>query len=169
MTRPRRPLPRLGSSGLVATTLAATLTIACPKAPDTAPAAPAPTLPTPKANALERVQSIFDAYVRAPSTFDRLPHVSRFYVAQGQRADEACRAGSGCLGDRFACLDPLPEKPGAVERAELVGEQPGVSASVRLHLRFGARTSTPTVDVVVEDGDWRIDQVRCPLDGESAH
>jgi hypothetical protein len=136
-------------------------------APGSAGAAPsgAPTTTLPSATA--QVRSIFEAYARAPSTFDRLPHVSRFYVEQGKRADDACRAGAGCVADRFVCLDPLPDVPGVVEGAELVGELPGASASVRLRLRFGARTSSPTVDVVVEDGGWRIDQVRCPLESDS--
>jgi hypothetical protein len=126
--------------------------------------APVPALPP----ALERVRSLYAAYARTPSTFDLVPHVSRFFVEQGKRADDACRATEGCAGDPFVCLDRLPVEAGTVESAELVGELPGVSASVRLGLRFGAHTSTPTVDVVVEDGGWRVDQVRCPHgDGEA--
>jgi hypothetical protein len=129
--------------------------------PQTAPAPPpAPTAPPPA----DRVRGIYEALARAPKTFDGSPHVSRFFVEQGRVADEACRAGRGCAGDRFACLDVVADRPGVVESVSLDGEQPGVSASVRLQLRFATQTTKPVVDVVFEDGDWRIDQVRCPAE-----
>ena len=159
-----------GQAALLVSAIGVVVAGCSPPTPPESTAAPATTTATQPAlpSATERVRAIFEGYARAPGTFDRLPHVSRFYVEQGKRADDACRAGAGCVADRFACLDPAPDGPGVVEGAELVGELPGASASVRVTLRFGARTSAPIVDVVVEDGAWRLDQVRCPLDGDAA-
>jgi hypothetical protein len=123
-----------------------------------APAAPAvgPVVPA--------VRAIYEAFAAAPLSFDRMPHLSRFYIEDNQRVDAACAAGEDrprCNGDRFACLPRAESKPGTVVDVVAAGEQPGVSASTRVTLKFGAVTSTADVDVVVENGRWKIDQVRC--------
>lgn len=119
----------------------------------------APPVPSP----VDAARTIYESFAQAPTTFDRLPHVSRFYVEQGRRNDEACRTGRSCVPDRFVCLEPGPTSVGRVERAQADGELPGVSASVRLRVAFGDRVAIQTVDLVFESGVWKVDQVRCPL------
>ena len=134
---------------------------ACPT--DTPPAtttttAPAVALPSP----VEAVRRIYAAYASAPTTFARLPHLSRFYVEDNQRKDAACARGdASCSGDRFACLDKLPSAKGQLVDVKADGELPGVSATVKLTLRFGDQQSVVDVDAVWEDSAWKIDQVRC--------
>jgi hypothetical protein len=146
---------------------AATLTVTgCHDATPSPPAPPATPAGTPGATTappvLEAVRAIYEGYAKAPGTFARGPHVSRFFAEQGQRDDDACRAGRACAGDRFVCLDPLPTSPGKVTDAVVTGEQPGVSASVKVKVEFAGRAAEPIADVVFEDGAWKIDQVRCP-------
>ena len=132
---------------------------ACSKGP---PPAPPPTATPPSPPAIEAVRTIYAAYASAPMTFARLPHLSRFYVEDNQRKDAACAAGeASCSGDRFACLDKLPSKGGQLVDVKTDGELPGVSATVKLTLRFGDQQTHPDVDLVWEDGAWKIDQVRC--------
>lgn len=133
-------------------------TPASPTAPPAAPVSPAVGSP------VTAVRSIYEGFAAAPSSFDRVPHLSRFYVEDNQRVDAACAAGEArprCNGDRFACLPTIVNKPGAVVDVVAAGEQPGVSASTRVTLKFGDVISTADVDVVVEDGRWKVDQVRC--------
>lgn len=131
--------------------------------PTVVPAEPAAAA-APSVAVVPAVRAIYEGFAAAPSTFDRLPHLSRFYVEDNQRVDAACAAGEArprCNGDRFACLPTILNKPGAVVDVIAAGEQAGVSASTRVTLKFGDVTTTADVDVVVEDGRWKIDQVRC--------
>jgi hypothetical protein len=114
---------------------------------------------------LDAARTIYASYAARPTSFDRLPHLSKFYVEDQGRADAACAAGEqlpACSGDRFVCLEHAPKKPGAVVDARLDGELPGTSATVKLTLKFGAEVAHADVDVVWEGGAWKIDQVRCP-------
>lgn len=135
------------------------------KAPTPTVVAAEPALSAPAVGpAVPAVRAIYEGFVAAPSSFDRLPHLSRFYVEDNQRVDAACAAGEDrprCNGDRFACLPKAQSKPGTVVDVGAAGEQPGVSASTKVTLKFGDVTSTADVDVVVEDGRWKVDQVRC--------
>jgi len=118
--------------------------------------------PPPDASPVAVVRALCESYARSPTTFALGDRVSRFYAQQGRKNDDACRSGGACVVDRFSCLDPPPSSPGRVEAAQADGEQPGVSASVRVRMTFGAQVVAPMVDVVFEDGGWRVDQVRCP-------
>ncbi len=71
-----------------------------------------------------------------------------------------------CNGDRFACLPTSVRGKGTVHDAVVTGEQPGVSASVRVTMLFGKATVMADVDVVFEDGAWKVDQVRCEAPAE---
>lgn len=113
---------------------------------------------------LPATQAIYAAYASAPSTFNRVPHLSRFAIEENRRIDGACARGEqlpACNGDRFACLALPPTKPGTVKSAVVAGEQPGVSASIKLELQFGDVVGAVHADVVWEDGEWKIDQVQC--------
>lgn len=132
-----------------------------PEAPQAAatPVTATPTLPP----AIDAVRAIYASYASAPKTFARLPHLSRFYVEDNQRKDAACARGeASCAGDRFACLERIPTTKGALVDVKADGEQPGVSATIKLTLRFSDQQSVADVDAVWEDGAWKIDQVRCP-------
>jgi hypothetical protein len=122
----------------------------------------APAAVPPSTAPVEAAQQIFAAYVRDPAAFDRRPFLSRFALESARKRSARCGDDAACAAATFACLDPEPAGPGRIAGASAAGELHGVSASVRLHLVFGDRTATPTVDLVAEDGSWRIDQVRCP-------
>ena len=110
------------------------------------------------------IRAIYEGYAANPNGFGRAEHFSRFYVEDNQRVDAACVAGEDharCRGDRFSCVAVAPKKAGKVVDAVVVGEQPGVSASVRITTEFAGTKTVADVDAVVEDGRWKIDQVRC--------
>lgn len=135
---------------------------ACSKKPPPAATTTTTTaVPVPPA-ALGAIREIYGAYVSAPATFERLPHLSRFFIEHNQGKDAACaNGGAKCEGDRFACLVNIPAGRGQVIDVKADGEQPGLSATVRLRLRFGDEEAAADVDAVWEDGQWKIDQVRC--------
>lgn len=136
---------------------------ACAKEAPKTEAPPKETQTTPPP--LPATQALYAQYASAPTTFDRLPHLSRFYTESQRSIDAACNRGEqlpACQGgDRFSCVDRPPTKPGTVKAATLNGEQPGVSATVALQLQFGDVVTAVDADVVFEDGAWKIDQVRC--------
>jgi hypothetical protein len=112
----------------------------------------------------ESVAAIYTAFAKAPASYDRAPVLSRFYMSDNARIDADCAAGKDhprCNGDRFACLPTSAKGAGVVQSAVKNGEQPGVSATVKVTLAFGKTVVHPDVDVVFEDGQWKIDQVRC--------
>ena len=113
---------------------------------------------------LPAVRAIYEGYAQRPDGFDRVTHFSRFYVEDNQRVDAACAAGEDhrrCRGDRFSCVEIAPKKAGKVLDAVVGGEQPGVSASVKVTLEFAGTKTVADVDAVFEGGAWKIDQVRC--------
>ncbi|MDP2344507.1 MAG: hypothetical protein Q8O67_26375 [Deltaproteobacteria bacterium] len=134
---------------------------ACPKsepAVTMATSTAKPALPSP----VDAVRAIYADYATAPKTFARMPHLSRFYVEDNQRKDAACARGeASCSGDRFACLDKIPSARGQLVDVKADGELPGVSATVKVKLKFGDQQGAADVDAVWEDGAWKIDQVRC--------
>ena len=114
--------------------------------------------------AVAAVRAIYEGYAKNPDGFARAPLLSRFYIDDNRAIDANCAAGEDhrrCRGDRFSCVSQPPKKAGSLVDAVGIGEQPGVSASVRITLKFGQTTTKADVDVVVEDGVWKIDQVRC--------
>lgn len=124
--------------------------------------APAPPPPTPPVK--DAVIGIYRSFAADVAGYERAPVLSRFYMSDNARIDADCAAGKPhprCNGDRFACLMRLPHMKGTVQDATITGEQPGVSASVRVTLAFGKDLVKPDVDVVWEDGAWKVDQVRC--------
>ncbi len=142
--------------------LAIVVVSACAKeAPTPTPTTPTPATPPP----LPATQALYAAYASAPTTFDRLPHLSRFYVESQRNIDAACMRGEklpACGGgDRFSCVERPPTKAGTVKDAKVNGEQPGVSATITLTLQFADVVTNVDADVVWEDGAWKIDQVRC--------
>lgn len=125
------------------------------------PAQPPPP-PTPPVK--DAVVGIYRAFAADPAGYDRTPVLSRFYMTDNARIDADCAAGKvhpRCVGDRFACLPREVKGKGTVQDAAVTGELPGRSASVRVTLAFGKVIVKPDVDVVFEDGSWKIDQVRC--------
>jgi hypothetical protein len=134
---------------------------ACEAAPPPAPAPPPkPTAPSVK----DAVIDIYSAYAKDPDGYDRSDAISAFYIESNQALDAECQAGKDdprCRGDRFACLPAVSRQKGVVEDAVVAGELPGVSATVKVTLRFGKTTVTPNVDVVFDGKRWRVDQVRC--------
>lgn len=113
---------------------------------------------------VDAVRAIYEGYAKSPDGFDRTRFLSRFYVEDNGRIDAECRAGGEhrrCNGDRFSCIAMPPKKAGSVVDVVALGEQPGVSATVRVTLQFGKTTTKADVDAVVEGGVWKIDQVRC--------
>lgn len=132
------------------------------EAPPPPPTAAPPPVAVP--DVVPVIRSYYEGYVAAPGRFDRLPTLSAYYISEGRKLDERCRAGDAlvhCQGDRFACQALPPKRAGQVVSARKTGEQPGASATVELVVRFGKTDSTLVVDAVVEGGTWKIDQVRC--------
>jgi hypothetical protein len=148
---------------LLIVVVVAAVAVACSgeKAQSTAATAATPAVPPP----LPATKAIFEGYAKSPASFDRLPHLSRFYIEDNQRKDAACATGDGgaaCHGDRFVCLERAPAGAGSVVEARVAGEQAGVSATVKLKLAFADASAAFDVDVVYEAGSWKVDQVRCP-------
>lgn len=136
--------------------------VACSGPPPPAPPPPAPVAPPVK----DAVVAIYTAFAKNPAGFDRGSVLSRFYMSDNAAIDADCAAGKDhprCHGDRFACLPALVKGAGVVQDAVVKGEQPGVSASVKVTLAFGATVVSADVDVAFEDGAWKVDQVRCEL------
>lgn len=130
------------------------------------PAQPPPPQTPPVKDA---VIGIYRGFAGDPAGFERGPVLSRFYMSDNARIDADCAAGKPhprCNGDRFACLPTTVKGKGTVQDAVVTGEQPGVSASVRVTMLFGKATVKADVDVVFEDGAWKVDQVRCEAPAE---
>jgi hypothetical protein len=130
------------------------------------PAQPPPP-PTPPVK--DAVVGIYRAFAADPAGYDRTPVLSRFYMTDNARIDADCAAGKAhprCVGDRFACLPREATGKGTVQDAVVTGESPGRSASVRVTLAFDKVVVKPDVDVVFEDGAWKVDQVRCDVPTE---
>lgn len=141
---------------------------ACQKAPTPTVVPAASSTPTPSAPAAPApgpaVQAIYEGYAKSPNGFDRVAHFSRFYVDDNRRIDAACSAGEDhprCRGDRFSCVAVAPKKSGRIVDAVVAGEQAGVSASVKVTTDFSGTKTVADVDAVFEDGQWKVDQVRC--------
>ena len=152
-----RVVPQLRRVGVVV--VCALSWVACSKAPPPAPPPPPPPPPV-----TDAVAAIYTAFAKSPASYDRAPVLSRFYMSDNARIDADCAAGKDhprCNGDRFACLPTSATGVGVVQSAVKDGEQLGVSATVKVTLAFGKTVVHPDVDLVFEDGQWKIDQVRC--------
>ncbi len=147
---------------LVATVLGA---LACEKAPPK-PTPPSTTTTLQAPPVKDAVMAIYGAFAKDPDGYDRADVISRFYIESNQALDAECRAGKEdprCRGDRFACLPTVENKRGVLVDATVAGELPNKSATVKVTLRFGKRDVKADVDVVYEEGAWKVDQVRCEL------
>jgi hypothetical protein len=163
-------LPARAARTLAAASIALAA-MGCSKAEE-APAAPPPPPqvdPTPQVAApMDAARAIYTAIAQnlRVAGFDRTPYLSSSYIEEGPRRDAFCRdriAGRDtppkeCVGDPVLCtLEPL--RPSATR---LDGEQPGRSATVVVTLGEGAKAVTAIANLVVEDGEWKIDNVACP-------
>lgn len=148
---------------VIAIVAAACTDDATPQPTVVSPAQPPPP-PTPPVK--DAVVDIYRAFAADPAGYDRTPVLSRFYMTDNARIDADCAAGKAhprCVGDRFACLLRGATRKGTLQDAVVTGELPGRSASVRVALAFGTEVVKPEVDVVFEDGAWKVDQVRCEM------
>ena len=153
----------LGAFGVVACSDPPPATVDLTPTPATTPPPPATTPPPDVGPA---IRTIYEGYAANPNGYDRLPALSAYFIRENRRIDEACARGGDdarCRGDRFACQTNPPRKAGKVVAVRVNGEQPGVSATVDVTVRFGTEETAVHVDTVLVDGAWRIDQVRCDV------